>query len=399
MRRILLALVLALLGTAGHAQGCGPQNPNCIVPTAPFGTSNNQAASTEFVQGAVSAVTITGQPLTKTDDTNVTVTFGGAPATALLQPTSITMGWAGTLAAGRLNANVVQSVVNDTNVTGSISSQTLTLGWQSTLSVARGGTGLASTTANQLLYSSATNTIAGLATANRGVLSTDASGVPSITAQPTLGVNGGTGGQIVLNGATSGSVTTRVAAAAGTGTIFQYPSTNGSNGQALLGDGTGVLSYAPEALPRIIGQSAVASSVTGTTAETTLATITVPAGMLGANGKVRIETWWTTTNNANAKTFLVRFNGTSGTAYLNSSPPINTVSSRVLTEIANRNATNSQIGNPTTFVSYGLGSTVAFTTSAVDTTAAVDISVRGTLANAADTITLEAYQVIVYPKP
>lgn len=36
------------------AQGCGPTNPSCIVPTAPSGTSNNQAASTAFVQGAVS---------------------------------------------------------------------------------------------------------------------------------------------------------------------------------------------------------------------------------------------------------------------------------------------------------------------------------------------------------
>lgn len=37
------------------------------------------------------------------------------------------------------------------------------------------------TTANQILYSSATNTITGLATANNGVLTTDASGVPGFT--------------------------------------------------------------------------------------------------------------------------------------------------------------------------------------------------------------------------
>jgi hypothetical protein len=46
----------------------------------------------------------------------------------------------GTSDASQLNANVVQSIVNDTNVTGSVSSQTLTLGWTGQLSLSRGGT-------------------------------------------------------------------------------------------------------------------------------------------------------------------------------------------------------------------------------------------------------------------
>jgi len=108
-----------------------------------------------------------------------------------------------------------------------------------TTTVAEGGTGLSSTTANQLLYSSSTSVIAGLATANRGVLNTDGSGVPSITSTPTLGNNGGTGGQITLNGATSGSVTLKTAAAAGTSTNFQLPATNGVNLQFLQTDGNG----------------------------------------------------------------------------------------------------------------------------------------------------------------
>lgn len=43
----------------------------------------------------------TGQALTEVDDTNVTITLGGTPATALLQPVSITAGWSGTLAVDR----------------------------------------------------------------------------------------------------------------------------------------------------------------------------------------------------------------------------------------------------------------------------------------------------------
>ena len=47
--------------------------------------------------------------------------------------------------------------------------------------VSAGGTGLSSTTINQLLYSSAANTVAGLATGNNGVLITSGAGVPSIS--------------------------------------------------------------------------------------------------------------------------------------------------------------------------------------------------------------------------
>jgi hypothetical protein len=43
-----------------------------------------------------------GAALTKTDDTNVTLTLGGTPTTALLAAASLTLGWTGTLADGRI---------------------------------------------------------------------------------------------------------------------------------------------------------------------------------------------------------------------------------------------------------------------------------------------------------
>lgn len=49
------------------------------------------------------------------------------------------------------------------------------------LPVANGGTGLSSTTANQILYSSSTSVISGISTLNNGVLVTNGSGVPSIS--------------------------------------------------------------------------------------------------------------------------------------------------------------------------------------------------------------------------
>ncbi len=48
------------------------------------------------------------------------------------------------------------------------------------ISATQGGTNLASTTANQILYSSSNNVIAGLASVNGGVLRTSATGVPSV---------------------------------------------------------------------------------------------------------------------------------------------------------------------------------------------------------------------------
>ena len=57
----------------------------------------------EKLQGQINArVSGSAAALTKTDDTNVTLTLGGTPATALLQAASITVGWTGTLADGRI---------------------------------------------------------------------------------------------------------------------------------------------------------------------------------------------------------------------------------------------------------------------------------------------------------
>jgi hypothetical protein len=106
----------------------------------PGGTCLSSATGITSLNG------LTGATQTFTNDTNVTISSAGS---------AHTLGWSGTLAAGRLNANVVQSIVNDTNVTGSISAQVLTLNWTSTLAVARGGTGLSTFGGtNRILYTS-----------------------------------------------------------------------------------------------------------------------------------------------------------------------------------------------------------------------------------------------------
>lgn len=124
---------------AGGAAGSVPYQTGSGVTTfLPIGTASQVL---KVNAGATAPEWASPAALTKTDDTNVTLTLGGNPTTALLNAASITVGWTGTLAAARLNANVVQAVINDTNVTGSIATQTLTLAWSGQLAVSRGGTG------------------------------------------------------------------------------------------------------------------------------------------------------------------------------------------------------------------------------------------------------------------
>lgn len=149
-----------------------------------------------------------GSALTEVNDTNVTLTLGGTPATALLQAVSLTLGWTGTLAAGRLNANVVQSVVNDTNITGSIAAQALTLGWTGTLAIARGGTGAATLAAAGIATGSGTTgKLTKWSNGPSGVLAdsvaTEASGNIGIGGSPTSDWAGSTFAQVT--GATFGT--------------------------------------------------------------------------------------------------------------------------------------------------------------------------------------------------
>lgn len=191
----------------------------------------------------ISGGDITGAALTKTDDTNVTMTLGGTPATALLRAASMTLGWTGQLALtrGGSNANLTASnggIVwsNATQMqilagtaTASLmllSGSTATPTWStSTIPTSAGATAgkalvsdgtnyvlstptfpnasatagkiirsdgtnwIASTStfadtysASTLLYSNGANTVTGLATANSGTLVTSSSGVPSILA-------------------------------------------------------------------------------------------------------------------------------------------------------------------------------------------------------------------------
>jgi hypothetical protein len=62
------------------------------------GTGSASAAPT---WGGIVSTDISGQALTKTDDTNVTLTLSGTPGNSVLNAVGLTLGWSGTLTAAR----------------------------------------------------------------------------------------------------------------------------------------------------------------------------------------------------------------------------------------------------------------------------------------------------------
>lgn len=146
---------------------------------------SNSGASNAPAWSTITASMIgSGAALSRTNDTNVTLTLGGSPTTSLLAATSLTLGWTGQLGLSRGGTNADLSAtggtsqylkqssagaaitvgtipasdiasgaaltrVDDTNVTltlgGSpstslLAATSLTLGWSGQLSLARGGT-------------------------------------------------------------------------------------------------------------------------------------------------------------------------------------------------------------------------------------------------------------------
>lgn len=144
--------------------GTGNGTVTAVTASSPLASSGGTAPN----------ITITGSALTKTDDTNVTLTLGGTPASALLTAVSLTLGWTGQLAISRggtgqssFTANYVHYGSFSTSANLQFDGTNLGIGGAPTYSV-----DIKSTTANGALrvYSNASSTTPAMYVAGSGTV-------------------------------------------------------------------------------------------------------------------------------------------------------------------------------------------------------------------------------------
>lgn len=152
-------------------------------------TGNGSVSGTP-IWSTIAGSDITGATLSKTDDTNVTLTLGGTPTTALLRATSLTMGWTGQLGLTRGGTAASLTASNGGIIYSTASAMAVLSGTATARQLLMSGatapptwsTSVYPTTnaINTLLYASSANVMSALATANSSVLITSVGGVPSL---------------------------------------------------------------------------------------------------------------------------------------------------------------------------------------------------------------------------
>lgn len=168
--------------------------PNGLDPLATAAPTTNLSGSTINSVGIQNSFSrsdhshaITGAALTKVDDTNVTLTLGGSPTSALLNAASLTLGWTGTLSETRGGTN--QSTYTEGDILYASAVNTL-----SKLSIGSGGSFLRSSgttvswstttfpnsaTAGDLIYASSLNNFDVLPVGTNGQVLKVIAGVPT----------------------------------------------------------------------------------------------------------------------------------------------------------------------------------------------------------------------------
>lgn len=116
--------LLGSLALAGNTSGIAtivPQaaagTPTLTLPNA-SGTFAVSATAPITLNATTGAIGITGAALTRVDDTNVTLTLGGSPSSALVTAASITAGWTGTLAPARGGTGVANNAASTLTISG-----------------------------------------------------------------------------------------------------------------------------------------------------------------------------------------------------------------------------------------------------------------------------------------
>jgi hypothetical protein len=179
-----LSRLAVATGTAGTIFNVSTTT-NSVTINIPIASSSNtgQLSAANWTTfnaklGSISALTGPAVHVATSSDTNIVISISTTTANTLTFIPSFT----GTLAAARLNSNVVQAFTNDTNVTASITAQNATLGWTGVLSVARGGTGTTTAPAfGQFLMGNGLGGYSLVATSSLGIIG-GGGGITSVSA-------------------------------------------------------------------------------------------------------------------------------------------------------------------------------------------------------------------------
>jgi len=188
--------------------------------------------------------------LTKTDDTNMTLTLGGTPATALLQAVSLTLAWTGTLADGK--------IASATNWNAAYSHKTTEDALSGLVFVSGGSYSSKVIGSDVQAFNANLATIAGLTPVQNKIMvgsGTPAWSVSSFTVPATPTANKaliGDGTNFILSTPTvpfaSSPAAGKVMIGDGTNWVAStptYPNTSPASGKILIGDGTNFIASTP----------------------------------------------------------------------------------------------------------------------------------------------------------
>ena len=299
----------------------------------------------------------------------------------------------GLLLAFSIGAQAQTFKVNNLNVTGA--------GTFASRPVFNGNTPWDSgnlTPSNYLTTATAASTYLSQASAASTYVPLASIGTMAAQSAASVAITGGSVSGIAIGGSLTGTLPNPTIATGAVSSANLASGAASANVGTLGGDLSGTLPNPTVAksggnpIAQILAQSGVPSSVTGTTAETTLATIAVPAGAMGTTGSLRIKVLGDVTVNGDAKTLKVYFGGT--LVYTVSLPSVYSVAREI--NIFNRGSATSQV------TEYSGGSGVSTqggssTTLTINTALAQNITITGTLGTSTDTITLTAYTVELLP--